>query len=224
VNLDIFWLRDESQDDGASLDDPDVIALEMVEDLRAVLEELEAIAADLAPAEDLATRSRIPPSARASVKYPFDLALSRFCAGLDVSRLLTCDKNGRLEWYPDHRRDYLTDVLGTPALHKTTHEADESGAGLFIIFGLNMNGDMKYAVRMSGGPASEAARLLASLRRREIRSCEVCGTEVVGTVRRQYCSQQCSLKADYLRHAEARRAKRRARYQQQKEQGQHDQA
>ena len=55
VNLDIFWLRDESQDDGASLDDPDVIALEMVEDLRAVLEELEAIAADLAPNEELAS-------------------------------------------------------------------------------------------------------------------------------------------------------------------------
>ena len=51
VNLDIFWLRDDSQDDGAGLDDPDVIALEMVEDLRAVLEELEAIAADLAPPE-----------------------------------------------------------------------------------------------------------------------------------------------------------------------------
>ena len=54
VNLDIFWLRDESQDDGASLDDPDIIALEMVEDLRAVLEELEAIAADLAAAEEVA--------------------------------------------------------------------------------------------------------------------------------------------------------------------------
>jgi type I restriction enzyme M protein len=54
VNLDIFWLRDESQDDGASLDDPDAIAAEMVEDLRAVLEELEAIALDLAPDEELA--------------------------------------------------------------------------------------------------------------------------------------------------------------------------
>jgi type I restriction enzyme M protein len=53
VNLDIFWLRDESQDDGASLDDPDAIAAEMVGDLRAVLEELEAIAADLAPDEEL---------------------------------------------------------------------------------------------------------------------------------------------------------------------------
>jgi len=54
VNLDIFWLRDDSQDDGAGLDDPDVIAAEMVEDLRAVLEELEAIAVDLAPLEEVA--------------------------------------------------------------------------------------------------------------------------------------------------------------------------
>jgi hypothetical protein len=50
----VFWLRDESQDDGAGLDDPDVIAAAMVEDLRTVLEELEAIAADLGPAEELA--------------------------------------------------------------------------------------------------------------------------------------------------------------------------
>jgi type I restriction enzyme M protein len=49
VNLDIFWLRDESQDDAAGLDDPDAIAAEIVEDLRAALEEFEAIAADLRP-------------------------------------------------------------------------------------------------------------------------------------------------------------------------------
>ena len=54
VNLDIFWLRDASQDDAAGLDDPDAIAAEIVEDLRAALEEFEAIWADLAPSEDLA--------------------------------------------------------------------------------------------------------------------------------------------------------------------------
>jgi hypothetical protein len=54
--------------------------------------------------------------------------------------------------------------------------------------------------------------------------CEVCGTEVIATTRRQYCSPQCRLKADYARHAEARRAKRRARYQRQKELPQSDQA
>src|SRR6266540_3984635 len=34
VNLDIFWLRDESLEDSANLPNPDVLALEIVEDLR----------------------------------------------------------------------------------------------------------------------------------------------------------------------------------------------
>ena len=50
VNLDLFWLRDESLEDAAGLDDPDVIAAEIVEDLRAALEEFEAVLGDLAPA------------------------------------------------------------------------------------------------------------------------------------------------------------------------------
>ena len=49
VNLDIFWLRDESMEDTASLPPPDQIADEIVEDLRAALEQLEEIAADLSP-------------------------------------------------------------------------------------------------------------------------------------------------------------------------------
>ena len=48
ASLDIFWLRDESMEDTASLPPPDVIADEIVEDLRAALEQLEEIAADLA--------------------------------------------------------------------------------------------------------------------------------------------------------------------------------
>ncbi|MFN8464579.1 MAG: class I SAM-dependent DNA methyltransferase [Caldilineaceae bacterium] len=43
VNLDIFWLRDESLEDSANLPAPDVIAAEIVEDLRAALEQFEAI-------------------------------------------------------------------------------------------------------------------------------------------------------------------------------------
>ena len=39
VNLDIFWLRDESLEDSASLPDPDVLAAEIVEDLQAALEQ-----------------------------------------------------------------------------------------------------------------------------------------------------------------------------------------
>ena len=47
ASLDIFWLRDESMEDSASLPSPHLIAEEIVEDLRAALEQLEEIAADL---------------------------------------------------------------------------------------------------------------------------------------------------------------------------------
>jgi type I restriction enzyme M protein len=47
VNLDIFWLRDESLEDTANLPDPDVLALEIVEDLQAALEQFTAIADDV---------------------------------------------------------------------------------------------------------------------------------------------------------------------------------
>jgi len=47
ASLDISWLRDESLEDSANLPDPDVIAGEIVEDLRAALEEFETIQADL---------------------------------------------------------------------------------------------------------------------------------------------------------------------------------
>lgn len=47
VNLDIFWLRDESLEDTDNLPDPDLIAEEIVEDLEAVLEQFRLIAEDL---------------------------------------------------------------------------------------------------------------------------------------------------------------------------------
>ena len=47
--MDIFWLRDDSLEDSANLQDPDVIAAEIIEDLRAALEEFELIQGDLAP-------------------------------------------------------------------------------------------------------------------------------------------------------------------------------
>ena len=43
----MFWLRDESLEDAAGLEDPDAIAAEIVEDLRAALAEFEAIQIDL---------------------------------------------------------------------------------------------------------------------------------------------------------------------------------
>jgi type I restriction-modification system DNA methylase subunit len=42
-----FWLKDDSLEDSANLEDPDVIAAEIVEDLRAALEEFELILGDL---------------------------------------------------------------------------------------------------------------------------------------------------------------------------------
>ena len=50
ANLDLFWLRDESLEDSANLPDPDVLAAEIVEDLRAALIEFEGIQEDLSAA------------------------------------------------------------------------------------------------------------------------------------------------------------------------------
>ncbi len=47
VNLDIFWLKDESLEESANLPAPDVIAAEIVEDLEAALEQFELIVEDL---------------------------------------------------------------------------------------------------------------------------------------------------------------------------------
>jgi type I restriction enzyme M protein len=47
VNLDLFWLKDESLEDSANLPDPGVLALEITEDLEAALEQFAEIAADL---------------------------------------------------------------------------------------------------------------------------------------------------------------------------------
>jgi len=47
VNLDIFWLRDESLEETANLPAPDVLAAEIVDDLEAALEQFRAIVEDL---------------------------------------------------------------------------------------------------------------------------------------------------------------------------------
>jgi type I restriction enzyme M protein len=47
VNLDIFWLKDDSLEDSANLPDPDIIAAEITEDLEAALEQFSQIANDL---------------------------------------------------------------------------------------------------------------------------------------------------------------------------------
>lgn len=48
ASLDIFWLRDESLEDTDNLPAPEIIAAEIVEDLRSALEKFEALAESLA--------------------------------------------------------------------------------------------------------------------------------------------------------------------------------
>ncbi len=47
ASLDVFWLRDESLEDSASLPEPHVLAGEIAEDLRSALEQIESILGDL---------------------------------------------------------------------------------------------------------------------------------------------------------------------------------
>jgi type I restriction enzyme M protein len=47
VSLDIFWLRDESLEDTENLPNPDVLAGEIVENLKAALLQFESITEDL---------------------------------------------------------------------------------------------------------------------------------------------------------------------------------
>ena len=46
MSLDLFWLRDESLEDSASLPDPHVLAREIADDLRAATEQIESILGD----------------------------------------------------------------------------------------------------------------------------------------------------------------------------------
>lgn len=51
LSLDLFWIKDESLEDSASLPDPDVLATEIVEDLQDALEQFAGIAQSLADAK-----------------------------------------------------------------------------------------------------------------------------------------------------------------------------
>lgn len=65
---------------------------------------------------------------------------------------------------------------------------------------------------------TEAGERVTIVTRREKifdKECAFCGTPFQGLARRKYCSQLCGVKASYRRHAEERRAERRARYRKQ---------
>lgn len=49
MNLDLSWIRDKSFEDSADLEDPDVIAEEIADDLQAALEQFATIATELRP-------------------------------------------------------------------------------------------------------------------------------------------------------------------------------
>jgi len=52
ANLDIFWLRDESLEDSANLPDPDVLAREIMEELKVALEQFSGIVGELGGEEE----------------------------------------------------------------------------------------------------------------------------------------------------------------------------
>src|SRR5690606_34930618 len=47
VSLDVFWLRDESLEDSASLPEPHLLAREIADDLRSALAQIEDVLGDL---------------------------------------------------------------------------------------------------------------------------------------------------------------------------------
>ena len=51
------------------------------------------------------------------------------------------------------------------------------------------------------------------------RACAVCGRPFDGWGQQRYDNEECRRRADYERHAESRRQKRRARYARQKREG-----
>ncbi len=52
VSLDLFWLRDETLEDGENLPAPDVLATDIADDLQAALEQFQSIANGLSEEED----------------------------------------------------------------------------------------------------------------------------------------------------------------------------
>lgn len=55
VSLDLFWLRDESLEDSASLPEPHLLAQEIADDLRSALAQIEDVLGDLEQRVDVST-------------------------------------------------------------------------------------------------------------------------------------------------------------------------
>jgi hypothetical protein len=64
---------------------------------------------------------------------------------------------------------------------------------------------------------SRAGRHLASLRKTREKTCPVCGTVFEAFAKQTYDSKLCANRASYARHAEKRRAEKRAEYRRSRE-------
>jgi hypothetical protein len=71
------------------------------------------------------------------------------------------------------------------------------------------HGNPWYTVVMDD---SRAGRHLASLRKTREKTCPVCGTVFEAFAKQAYDSKLCANRASYARHAEKRRAEKRAEY------------
>ena len=63
VSLDLFWLRDESLEDSATLPDPHILAQEIADDLRSALGQIEDVLADLEVRSGLRSQEERPANA-----------------------------------------------------------------------------------------------------------------------------------------------------------------
>ena len=68
----------------------------------------------------------------------------------------------------------------------------------------------------------ESEKVISVQRRLKLspRTCATCGRTFAGWGRQRFCSKACQRRSDYLRHAEARRAKRREYYRRKRQSGQ----
>ena len=69
--------------------------------------------------------------------------------------------------------------------------------------------------------AVQGERLITVTRRERLyeKVCPICGRTFTGLARQRYCTPTCVRKADYARHAAARREARRSRYRRERDGG-----
>jgi hypothetical protein len=66
--------------------------------------------------------------------------------------------------------------------------------------------------------ASSAGKLLSAQRMQHVRTCAVCGKEIIGISTRRYCSGACRFRAHYRRHRDEINLRKKAARERQREQ------